>query len=190
MKKVFINTVHHSGTHFLSAILENIGYSFATYKNTFYWGKPYYRRNQRAGINWRTANLLPEKLKIFEKKTVPVSVSAPINITNSTYQKLFRVVEKGNFIIGHVPYSATADSVHQKNLDLTITIIRDPRDMVLSMIRHDKERPAHHAHHYLFNILDTDKERFFRVAEGYSNNHGHLIGCNQMINSMIKWKET
>ena len=44
--------------------------------------------------------------------------------------------------------------------------------MILSMLRHIKERPHHHAFDYLFNNLDNDSERFFAVAEGYDNFQG------------------
>tara|TARA_B100001250_G_scaffold65148_1_gene51594 strand:+ start:9135 stop:9992 length:858 start_codon:yes stop_codon:yes gene_type:complete len=187
-KKIFINTVPHSGTHFLSSLLENIGYEHAIYRNTFYFRTPYYRRDQRAGINWRSAYLFKEKLKFFEKKTIPVSVSSPVNISESTYKDLFKVLCPGKFIIGHVPYSEQTEKVHSSAIDLSLTIIRDPRDMILSMLRHIKERPHHHAFDYLFNNLDNDSERFFAVAEGYDNFQGRLIGVDHMINSMLNWQ--
>jgi len=189
-KKIFINTVPHSGTHFLSSILENVGYKHAIYRNTLYLGPPYYRRGQKAGINWRTANLLSERFKFFEQKEVPVSVSAPVMITASTYEHLFKVVKPGSFIIGHVPYSETSDKIHQEKLDLTLTIIRDPRDMILSMLRHVKDRKTHHAHNYLFNVLDDDKARFFAIADGYNNKYGYLVGAESMLNSMLDWIKT
>lgn len=188
-KKIFINTVPHSGTHFLSSLLESIGYEHAVYKNTFYLGSPFYRRAQRAGINWRTAYLLHEKFKFFEKKILPVSVSSPILITESTYKKLFKVLSPGKFIIGHVPYSHQAKKVHHSAVDYSLTIIRDPRDMILSMLRHVKDRPQHHSHDYLYNSLETDEERFFAVADGFENSETKLIGVKIMIESMLEWQQ-
>ncbi len=188
-KKIFINTVPHSGTHFLSSLLESIGYEHAIYKNTFYLGSPFYRRSQRAGINWRTANLLHERIKIHERKVLPVSVSSPVLITKSTYKQLFKVLYPGKFIIGHVPYSSEAEKVHNSVLDHSITIIRDPRDMILSMLRHIKDRPQHHSHDYLFNSLKTDKDRFFAVADGFNNPEARLVGVKNMIESMLKWQQ-
>ena len=150
--------------------------------------KPFFRRNQKAGINWRTATLLQEKLKISSKKDINVSVSAPVKITSSTYKSLFKVLKKGNFIIGHVPYSKEADLIHQGMLDCTLSIIRDPRDMILSMMRHVKEREVHHAHKYLFKVLTNDRDRFFAIAEGYNNQYGNLIGVDAMINSILDWE--
>ena len=187
-KRILVNTVPHSGTHFLTSLLENIGYEHAIYRNTLYFGTPYYRRGQKAAINWRTANLLREKLRIFEDKNIPVSVSAPVKITKSTYANAFNVLSPGKFIMGHVPYSNSAAEVHSSTIDLSITIIRDPRDMIFSMLRHVKERPQHHAFDYLFNTLQTDKERFFAIAEGYKNSKGRMVGIEQMINSMLEWK--
>tara|TARA_Y100001970_G_scaffold278738_1_gene384893 strand:+ start:5118 stop:5969 length:852 start_codon:yes stop_codon:yes gene_type:complete len=189
-KRIFVNTVPHSGTHFLTALLERVGYKHSVYKNTYYMEKPFFRRNQKAGINWRTATLLQEKLKISSKKDINVSVSAPVKITSSTYKSLFKVLKKGNFIIGHVPYSKEADLIHQGMLDCTLSIIRDPRDMILSMMRHVKEREVHHAHKYLFKVLTNDRDRFFAIAEGYNNQYGNLIGVDAMINSILDWEKT
>ena len=189
-KKIFINTVPHSGTHFLSSLLENIGYEHAILEHTFYFGKPFYRRMQKAGINWRTAKLLKEKIKVFEKKNIPVSVSAPVKITKSTYGGLFKVLLPGKFIIGHVPFSSEAQDVQKKYVDISITIIRDPRDMILSMLRHIKERTHHHGFNYLFNVLTNDTDRFFAVAEGYENSYGKMIGVEKMLNSMLHWQKS
>ena len=187
-KKIFINTVPHSGTHFLSSLLENIGYEHAIFKHTFYYGKPFYRRIQKAGINWRTAKLLKEKIKVFEKKNVPVSVSAPVKITKSTYASLFKALSPGQFIIGHVPFSIEAQNAQKKYVDISITIIRDPRDMIFSMIRHIKERRQHHGFNYLFNVLTNDTDRFFAIAEGYENSFGKMIGVEEMLISMLNWQ--
>ncbi len=187
-KKILVNTVPHSGTHFLTSLLENLGYEHAIYRNKLYFGTPYYRRGQKAAINWRTANLLGEKFRLFEHKNIPVSVSAPVKITKSTYKNSFKVLVPGKFLMGHVPYSKIAEEVHQSTIDLSLTIVRDPRDMIFSMLRHVRERPQHHAFNYLYKTLKTDIQRFFAIAEGYENPQGRMVGLEQMISSMLDWQ--
>ena len=44
-----------------------------------------------------------------------------------------------------------AQNVQKKYVDISITIIRDPRDMIFSMLRHIRKK--HHGFNYLFNVL-------------------------------------
>ena len=67
----------------------------------------------------------------------------------------------------------------KKYVDISITIIRDPRDMIFSMLRHIKERRQHHGFHYLFNVLTNDTDRFFAIAEGYENSFEKMMASKK-----------
>tara|TARA_S200000501_G_C20701378_1_gene689675 strand:+ start:156 stop:977 length:822 start_codon:yes stop_codon:yes gene_type:complete len=186
--KVFINTIPHSGTHFIVSILEAFGFKHSTFNYSFYTIKPFFRINQKRGINWRSAYLLQNVLSI-KPKEIPVSVSSPRNITQSTYKNLFKNLNNQEFIIGHVPFSKKASDLNEKNIDRVISITRDPRDMVLSMMRHIKDRSQHHAHRYLFKELDNDQERFNQICKGYQNEFGYMCGIKKMYESILEWEK-
>ena len=189
MNNLFVNTIPHSGTHLVTTILDSLGFTHANIKNRFYTVRPYFRRLQKAGINWRSSMDLYNYFTIIEKKTVLVSVASPRLVRASLIAKLFSKVEDNQYVIGHMPYSYDGKKVIQENIAKTITIIRDPRDMAISMINHSRTRPQHHAHKYLFDELKSESERLNAVLSGYDNHLGSLIGINQMYSSMLKWKE-
>ena len=189
MNNLFVNTIPHSGTHLVTTILDSLGFTHANIKNRFYTVRPYFRRLQKAGINWRSSMDLYNYFSIIEKKTVLVSVASPRLVRASLIAKLFSKVEDNQYVIGHMPYSDDGKKVIQENIAKTITIIRDPRDMAISMINHSRTRPQHHAHKYLFDELKSESERLNAVLSGYDNHLGSLIGINQMYSSMLKWKE-
>ncbi len=186
---IFVNTIPHSGTHLVTTILDSLDYEHSSIRNKFYTVKPYYRRSQKAGINWRSAKELGNYLSIFEKKTVLVSVASPRLVKASLIAGLFAKISNGQYVIGHMPFSADGKKVIKKHIKKTITIIRDPRDMAISMINHSRTRPQHHAHKYLFYELVSESQRLRAVLLGYENKFGSLIGIHQMYASMLKWKE-
>jgi hypothetical protein len=100
---------------------------------------------------------------------------------------LLSAAQDGEYIIGHMPYSEEGNKLIQKYISKTITIIRDPRDMALSMLSHIKERPSHMAHIYLYSQLKTDNERLIAVVNGYDNEFGSLVGLEAMYRSMLSW---
>lgn len=189
MNNLFVNTIPHSGTHLVTTILDSLGFSHTDIKNRFYTVKPYFRRVQKAGINWRSSKELSNYFLINEKKTVLVSVASPRLVKPSIVARLFSEVKDNHYLIGHMPYSDDGKKVIKDNISKTISIYRDPRDMAISMINHSRTRPLHHAHKYLFNEITTESDRLNEVLHGYNNKFGSLIGINQMYYSMLKWKK-
>ena len=188
MNNIFINTIPHSGTHLVTTIVESLGYEHAIINNKFYTVKPYFRRRQKAGINWRQSKEIGSPFTLYEPKTVLVSVASPRLVKPSVIKNMLTKVLDGQYVIGHMPYSDDGKEVIEKNIKKTITIIRDPRDMAISMINHSRTRSLHHAHNYLFNELSNEGERLEAILLGYKNQYGSLIGIKKMYKSMLQWK--
>lgn len=186
-KNVFVNSIPHSGTHLVTALLDQMGYTHTELFNRIYTRKPFFRRWQRAGINWRTSTALGNYLRYFSKDEVSVSVGSPRMAKSGVVANLLSEAQEGEYIIGHMPFSEQANKLIQKYILKTITIIRDPRDMALSMLSHIKERPSHMAHTYLYSQLKTKNERLMAVVNGYDNEFGSLAGLEAMYRSMLLW---
>lgn len=184
---IFVNTIPHSGTHLVTAVLDQMGYSHTQLFNRFYTKRPFFRRWQRAGINWRTSTDLGNYVPYLSKDEVPVSVANPRMAKTGVVGSLLGRIKPGQYIIGHMPYSDAGNKLVQKHISKNITIIRDPRDMALSMLSHIRERPLHMAHSYLYSNLQTDSERLFAVVHGYNNEFGRLVGLESMYRSMLPW---
>jgi hypothetical protein len=185
---IFVNTIPHSGTHLVTSILDQLDYRHTRLFIKFYSKKPYYRRWQKASINWRTSTEIGNYLRFYSNREVFVSVSSPRIAKAGVVDNLLSKVKGGEYVIGHMPYSKEGEYIVGKSINKTITIIRDPRDMILSMLSHISTRPTHMAHSYLFKVLSTDSERIEAIVCGYDNQYGHLTGALNMYNSMLKWK--
>ncbi|MDB9965145.1 sulfotransferase domain-containing protein [Planktomarina temperata] len=188
MEKVLVNTVPHSGTHLVTTILDSFGYKQAVSNYRFYTVRPFFRRTQKAGINWRADKDFKNLLSIFEKKTMLVSVASPRYVRPSIIRELLSEVSEREYIIGHIPFSHKGKEVIEETIQKSVTIIRDPRDMAISMINHVRTRPRHHAYTYLFGQLSSDSERFKAVLSGYKNRYGHINGVIKMYKSMLTWQ--
>jgi sulfotransferase 6B1 len=188
-RNIFVNTIPHSGTHLVTALLDQLDYKHTQLFNRFYSKRPFYRRWQKAGINWRTSTEIGNYFRYFSDNEIPVSVASPRMAKTGVVINLLSKVKGGEYIIGHVPYSKEGSKVIEQYIAKTITIIRDPRDMALSMLNHISARPAHMAHNYLFGVLLTDSERLEAVVNGYKNQYGSLAGLSNMYRSMLLWKK-
>lgn len=189
MNNALVNTIPHSGTHLVTTILNSFGYNQSVIRNRFYSVKPYFRRTQLAGINWRSAKDLSNITSLNQKKTILVSVASPRLARPKVLESLFSKIAEREYIIGHIPYSDESNELIDRYITKTITIIRDPRDMALSMINHVKTRPQHHAHKYFFGQLTTDSERLEAILFGYENKFGHMSSVASMYNSMLQWQK-
>ena len=166
---------------YLVYILQSHNCSYIGMTNDFF------RRWQRAGINWRTSTDLWNYIHFFANVEVPVSVASPRMAKSSVVGNLFSKVSGKEYIIGHMPYSDGGKCLVEKYISKTITIVRDPRDMALSMLSHIRERPLHMAYSYLFNQIQDDQKRLEAIVKGYENEFGYLVGLNEMYSSMLLW---
>ena len=133
MNNIFVNTIPHSGTHLVTKIIESLGYEHAVVKNRFYTVKPFYRRQQKAGINWRTSKEIAISPLSFEKKTVLVSVASPRLVKPSLVSRTFSEIYDYKYIIGHMPFSKDGNEVLEKYIKKTITIMEFYRDKRLNI---------------------------------------------------------
>ena len=184
-KRVIVNTVPHSGTHLVSSILEIIGYSHAL---QFHWKTLSYRK---VGLNWRTS-LLPGNNGVNNtEKKFYVSVASPQLVRADLINNIIKRIKNNKFLLSHTPYSTIFAEIL---IDLSfkgITIIRDPRDMCLSMLNHIETRPHHLAFDALYNNLPSRKERLEAITEGTkiqtTVGNRHFGNIKKMVESILPW---
>ena len=182
--KVLINTVPHCGTHLVSSILDTIGYRHATYRK-------YGLFKRKVGLNWRLSetflNFQPEKYD----DSLFVSVASPKLVRFELVKKSLNKISCGEYALSHIPFDKMfSDYLISQNWK-GFFIIRDPRDMCLSMLRHIESRPNHFAHSYLFTNINSNSERIKAIVKGFTNEgNREFIGINKMYLSMLEWKNS
>ena len=160
--KILVNTIPHSGTHLISSILDTIGYKQATYKKFGFIEK-------KIGLNWRLSekftNILPEK----DNKSIYVSVASPKLVRFKILKNYLNKVSNGEYILSHIPYNKIFYEYLIEKKWKGLFIIRDPRDMCISMLKHIESRPYHFMHHHLFKKLKTSICPHTLVKRTYSS---------------------
>lgn len=182
--KVLINTIPHCGTHLVSSILDTIGYSPATYRK-------FGIIKKKVDLNWRLSekilNLSPEKYT----DSIQVSVGSPKLVRFNIVKKTLNQVENGKYALSHVPFNEELSNYLISNNWKGIFIIRDPRDMISSMLRHIENRSHHPFHFYLFKKKKSNSERIEEIVKGFINEKNRkFVGINRMYTSMLKWKKS
>ena len=183
--RIIVNTIPHCGTHLVSSILEELGYSHATYWSIRH-GKV------KVGLNWRLSNKLMN-FGASRKNTdvVPVSVASPRPVKMSLIKHYLGKVGPAEYLLSHAPYSDTLSNYFIENSWKGFLIIRDPRDMCLSMINHIRTRPQHMAHKYLFEVLNTESERINAIVRGFDNSSSRgIVSISQMYDSVMGWEKS
>ena len=182
--KVLVNTVPHCGTHLVSSILDTIGYKHATYRK-------YGLFRRKVGLNWRLSetfmNISPEKYD----NSVLVSVASPKLVRFEIVEKSLNKINFGEYALSHIPFNKKFSNYLINHNWKGFFIIRDPRDMCLSMLRHIESRPNHFAHSYLFTKINSKSERIKAIVRGFTNEKNReFIGINKMYLSMLEWKNS
>lgn len=211
--KVIINSIPHCGTHLVSTILDLLGFKHARYSGLRF-SKPRFDCNsdqkfgllslvkglipvnfikgQPVALNWKTYYDFRNIMAGFSDISVPVSVGSPMSVRLQAIKKIISKVTETQYILGHVPHHPVTEELLTKNNWKGIFIIRDPRDMCLSMLRHIKSRPHHLAFPYLYKRLSSDAERIQALLFGYdaeSSERG-IVSVQQMYQSMMKWAQS
>ena len=180
--KVLINTVPHCGTHLVASILNTIGYRQAIYKKFGLFSK-------KVGLNWRLSetifNYKPEKFD----NSLYVSVASPKLVRFEIVKRFLDKIDIGEYALSHIPFDKNFSDYLIDHDWKGFFIIRDPRDMCLSMLRHIESRPHHFGYSYLFNEIKSKSERIEAVVRGFVNKKKrNFIGINKMYSSMLEWK--
>ena len=186
--RVIVNTVPHSGTHLISSILDIIGYSQSL---EFHWKTLSYKK---VSLNWRTS-LLPENNDVnnTEKKFF-VSVASPMLVREDLVKGIIKKVNNNEYLMSHIPYSDIFLEILTELSFKGIMVIRDPRDMCLSMLNHIKSRPHHYAFDTIYNNLSSRKKRLEAIIEGIkiknTNGNRSFGNIEKMIKSMLQWEKS
>ena len=143
----------------VASVLQNLGLKHSVIKFTLYVGRPFFRRNQKAGINWRTARQLDNLGLSKSEPTTLVSVTNPVPVKLKVLEKIYSHIRQEEYLIAHMPYSNSSRDLLKSAGLKSICIIRDPRDMVLSLLDHVETRPQHPMHKHMYETLETKHAR-------------------------------
>ncbi len=114
----------------------------------------------------RTIDLLPGM--VTDNLWIPPQPADPQERSRALAQteRLLRSVGAGEYVMGHVWYSLEMAALLEKHGFRSVLILRDPRDVVVSLTFHIKSWPDHRYHQHFTDVLQTDEERLMASIVG------------------------
>ena len=183
--RVIVNTVPHSGTHLVSSVLDMISFSHAKYFN---WRSLSF---DKIFLNWQTSSLSNNKNLDETDRKFKISVASPQLVREDLVELILNKIKNNQYLLSHTPHSKLFEELLINLGFLGLSVIRDPRDMCLSMINHIKQRPHHYAYDLLFNKMNDRQERLFQIIQGFNLNVNDSIrnfgNMEKMVQSILPW---
>lgn len=171
-RKVFVTTVPKSGTHLLDSILGLM---------------PGMRRQGKLGLNaklrWHPLNFLP----FVGGDKCWVGIGRPQEVKMAAVRHALKRIRPGHYGMGQVPYQQCIVDLLVDLQIAPVVAIRDPRDVVVSLMHHSISKPQHFLHAALSG-LRSEKERLRALIVGVRSSNGELRqGVAHQIDMILGW---
>ena len=190
-RKVLVNSMPKSGTNLLANIIDLCGYrnvntvkkwqrlligppnslSHEGVRNT-----PFWRFYHFGG--WNHPN-----------NSVLIGVGSPIQVSADLFQKWLESVPDGYYILGHLPWLPLTNQILDKMGYKHTLIIRDPRDILISMLHHVL-KPTH-ALDKDFNFLSEEARLLMTIEGGILPKSGRqFYGVLPAMKNVLAWQQS
>lgn len=136
---------------------------------------------------WVPLELMRELARLNPSAAVPA-----LEPSAEALQKLGRLVRSlagGEFLLGHIRYHAAIAAMLEARGARSLLILRDPRDVAVSLAYHIVSRADHQHHEYFTRTLKSDDERLLACIVGV-NRQGAVeesAGIGQRLGYFLPW---
>lgn len=117
---------------------------------------------------------------------VPMGVGLPRAVSVESVRASLRMLRPGDFLSIHAPYSLPLASLLMEQNIPVIYLIRDPRDVALSLVPYVR-RGRHRLARVLDGMSDGDAFRF-AVLGGPGEGSDGLLPLKERFNSIVAWE--
>ncbi|MBI4467141.1 MAG: sulfotransferase domain-containing protein [Acidobacteria bacterium] len=97
---------------------------------------------------------------------IPLGIGEPTLVAAEEVERRLGSLVRGEFAAGHIPYSEALARVLERHGLRMLLILRDPRDVCVSLVHHIKSRPENRLHDYFTRTLKSDEERLLATIVG------------------------
>ncbi|MFK7845723.1 MAG: sulfotransferase [Rhodothermales bacterium] len=122
-----------------------------------------------------------EKEDIAAREKVDMPKRVPLNSSKAQISKL----ESGEFVSGHLPYSAELDAYLQENNLKMVLLLSDPRTFVVSFTRYVVANKDHPLHQHFIGL--SQEEQKFASIRGVNSEELDLLSVYERFSSVEKW---
>ncbi len=120
--------------------------------------------------------------------TVAIDVDSPFYLPETAIRRIIHLIHPGWFAMGHMPFSDTMAKIVTEEKVRMITILRDPRDVILSHANY----LGHKKTHYMYSLYRelSMENRIMTSIRGVSANDHHppLANIRERLEGVMAWK--
>lgn len=170
--KVLVNSLPKSGTNLLASILDCTP------------GVQFQRVILNRNLRWHPFNYLP----FGDRRTCLAGVDQPAKVTLSAVRQVLSKLQPGCYTSAHMPYDAGVEEILTKFDIRPFFVIRDPRDVAVSGVKHAMQHTGHFLHE-AYKALPSDKARLLAAIQGIRRDDGTFMGSGMAakIRSIEGW---
>jgi hypothetical protein len=162
MHRIIVNSIPKSGTHLVERALNLMGISS---KPPLFLSSATAERYQKAGSG-----------------DIQVGVGMPVLVAADCLRTALASHEANQVVTAHVPYSSGMQAILAELNYRMILIVRDPRDVAVSLAQHISREKTHRLHAEFAAL--TAEQRIQHAIQGFD---GQLENVAQRFRSVLPW---
>jgi hypothetical protein len=156
MPRVLVNSVPKSGTNLLASVLDVMGLQ---------WQSPVLSHELRFHpLNY---------IRHWEDQDCLIGVGKSYKAKLGFLRHTLNKMDPGSYMMGHIPYQEHVCELLRSLGVRTFFVIRDPRDVVVSLLHHIQRVRSHYLHR-AYAKLPSDKARLIAGIRGLRNKDGSI----------------
>jgi hypothetical protein len=163
-----------SGTHLLDSILRLM---------------PPIRRQERAWLNrkltWHPYNWLP----VGAGDKCLVGIGRPRQVRRAALAHALGRIRPWRYAMGQLPHQPVLMELIEAHGLVPIVVVRDPRDVIVSLMHHSLDKPKHFMHREMV-AFGSDAQRLAAIITGMTNAKGERReGLAAQLDLILGWTE-
>lgn len=122
---------------------------------------------------------------------VPLGIGEPTLILRTGVERALASLWVGEFALGHIPHSPEFEDLLKRHGLRMLLILRDPRDVAVSLVHHIVSSPENRLHEYFTRVLRTPEERLLAAITGVERGKAEgaewSASIGDQVRSVLPW---
>jgi hypothetical protein len=117
--------------------------------------------------------------------TMTVGIDHPTPAAVKAVRRWLKAVAPGSVVLAHLPYDEMARQLFDDLLTRMVVMVRDPRDVAVSLVSYVLDQPQHFLHDRFISM--PPDERLVHAIRGVDGS-GRLLDLRARFDSVLQWQ--
>jgi hypothetical protein len=118
--------------------------------------------------------------------TVTVGIDHPTPAAVNGVRRWLKAVAPGSVVLAHLPYDETARQLFEEVVTRMVIVVRDPRDVAVSLVSYVLDQPQHFLHERFVSM--PPDERLMHAIRGVDGS-GQLLDLRARFDRVLQWHQ-